>query len=137
MAIFNSNDSGHQSTKPDTNTTIITAGSTIKGEMNLSCNLYVDGEFDGVINSKKEVNIGKNGHVKGDIITKRLVVQGYIEGSINADRVEIKAQGRVNGTIESTELVIESKGVFEGNSIVKGSASTPKKTLEKPELNKA
>ena len=137
MAIFNSNDSGHQSAKPDTNTTIITAGSTIKGEMNLSCNLYVDGEFDGVINSKKEVNIGKNGYVKGDIITQRLVVQGHIEGSVNADRVEIKAQGRVNGTIESTELVIESKGVFEGNSIVKGGSPAPKKVQEKIELNKA
>ena len=105
--------------------------------MNLSCNLYVDGEFDGVINSKKEVNIGKNGHVKGDIITQRLVVQGHIEGSVNAERVEIKAQGRVNGTIESTELVIESKGVFEGNSIVKGGLPAPKKVQETIELNKA
>ena len=87
--------------------------------MNLSCNLYVDGEFEGSINSKKEVNIGKNGHIKGDVATKRLVVQGYIEGSVNAGRVEIKAAGRVNGSIEAGELVIEAKGIFEGNSIVK------------------
>ena len=83
MAIFNNSDEQHQKVKPDTNTTIITAGSVIKGEMNLTCNLYVDGEFEGTINSKKEVNIGKNGHVKGDIITKRLIVQGHMEGSIN------------------------------------------------------
>ena len=125
MAIFNNGDSPHQSTKPDTNTTIITAGSTIKGEMNLSCNLYVDGEFEGVIHSKKEVNIGKNGHIKGDVTTKRLVVQGYIEGSVNAGRVEIKAAGRVNGTIESSELIIEAKGIFEGNSVVKGVSPVP------------
>jgi len=87
--------------------------------MNLACNLYVDGEFEGVINSKKDVNIGKNGHIKGDVTTQRLVVQGYIEGTVNAHRVEIKAAGRVNGSIESTELVIEAKGIFEGNSIVK------------------
>lgn len=93
--------------------------------MNLSCNLYVDGEFEGKINSKKEVNIGKHGHIKGDVITKRLVVQGYIEGSINAQRVEIKAAGRVNGSIESAELVIEAKGVFEGNSIVKDASPAP------------
>ena len=137
MAIFNSNDSGNQNTKADSNTTIITAGSSIKGEMNLTCNLYVDGTFDGVINSQKEVNIGKNGHVKGDILTKRLVVQGHVEGTVNAERVEIKAHGRVNGTIESTELVIESKGIFEGNSIVKGSKSTPEALQEKSTLNKA
>ena len=135
MAIFNSNDTEPKSTKPDANTTIITAGSAIKGEMKLSCNLYVDGEFEGVINSSKEVNVGKNGHIKGDISTIRLVVQGFIEGSVNADRVEIKANGKVSGTIESTELVIESKGVFEGNSIVKNT-SVPK-TKEKAQINKS
>ena len=96
--------------------------------MNLSCNLYVDGEFEGIITSDKEVNIGKNGHVKGDVFTKRLVVQGFIEGKISATRVEIKAAGKVNGTIESEELVIEAKGLFEGNSIVKSSKVIAPKT---------
>ena len=93
--------------------------------MNLACNLYVDGDFEGTIHSEKEVNIGKHGHIKGDVNTKRLVVQGYIEGSVNASRVEIKAAGRVNGSIESSELIIEAKGVFEGNSIVKGAGPAP------------
>ncbi|QOY52552.1 polymer-forming cytoskeletal protein [Candidatus Sulfurimonas baltica] len=142
MAIFNNSDSTHKSTKPDTNTTIITAGSKIKGEMNLACDLYVDGEFEGVIHSNKEVNIGKNGHIKGDVSTKRLVVQGYIEGSIHAARVEIKANGRVNGSIESSELVIEAKGIFEGNSTVIDATKAPTilpadtivKNIEKEEI---
>ncbi len=103
--------------------------------MNLSCNLYVDGEFEGVIHSKKEVNIGKHGHVKGDVTTQRLVVQGYVEGTINANRVEIKAAGRVNGSIESGELIIEAKGIFEGSSIVKGASAAPipqKLEIKKP-----
>ncbi len=87
--------------------------------MKLSCNLYVDGEFEGSINSSSEINVGKHGHIKGDVSTKRLVVQGYIEGTVNADKVEIKSAGRVSGTIESVELIIESKGIFEGNSVVK------------------
>ena len=132
MAIFNNDDSTDKSVKPDSNTTIITTGSTIKGEMTLSCNLYVDGIFEGTINSKKDVNIGKNGQVKGEIITQRLVVQGFIDGNINAQRVEIKAAGKVNGTIESSELVIEAKGVFEGNSIVKNSDNpSPKVQIQK------
>ena len=101
--------------------------------MTLSCNLYVDGAFEGIINSKKDVNIGKNGHVKGEIVTQRLVVQGLIDGNVNAHRVEIKAAGKVNGTIESSELVIEAKGVFEGNSIVKNSDNpSPKPQIKKP-----
>ena len=73
------------------------------------------------------MNVGKNGHVKGDITTKRLVVQGFVEGSVHADKVEIKAAGHVNGEITSVELVIESKGIFEGNSIIKDSTPKPSK----------
>jgi cytoskeletal protein CcmA (bactofilin family) len=42
-----------------------------------------------------------------------------------AQRVEIKAAGRVNGTIKSAELVIEAKGIFEGSSIVKDATPAP------------
>ena len=81
--------------------------------------MYIDGELEGIVKSTKEVNIGKNGHVKGSITTDRLIVQGYVEGTIDAKTVEIKANGRVSGEITSSELIIESKGVFEGNSVVK------------------
>jgi cytoskeletal protein CcmA (bactofilin family) len=95
--------------------------------MSLTCNLYVDGELEGKIHSTKEVNIGKNGHINGDVTTQRLVVQGFVEGTLHAERVEIKANGHVKGTVEAAELVIEAKGIFEGNSIVKGAKSEPKK----------
>ena len=121
MAIFNNGDSAPEAIPTNSNTTIITAGAKLKGELDLSCNLYIDGELDGTIKSSKEVNIGKNGHVKGNINTDRLVVKGFVEGTVNANRVEIKAAGHVNGEITASELIIESKGVFEGNSIVKDS----------------
>lgn len=104
--------------------------------MNLTCNLYVDGEFEGTINSQKEVNIGKNGHIKGDVTTLRLVVQGCIDGTVCAERVEIKALGRVSGSIESSELVIEAKGIFEGNSVVKKNG-TNIESKDKPQITKA
>ncbi|HIP14366.1 MAG TPA: polymer-forming cytoskeletal family protein [Sulfurimonas autotrophica] len=124
MAIFNNGDITNQGGKTDANTTIITTGAKIKGEIELSCNLYIDGELEGLINSTTEVNIGKNGHVKGDITTKRLIVQGLVEGTVHADRVEIKAAGHVNGEITSAELIIEAKGVFEGSSIIKDATSS-------------
>jgi len=135
MAIFNNSDSSYQGSKTDSSTTIITTGATIKGEMSLTCNLYVDGEFEGSIKSQNEVNVGKHGHIKGDVSAKRLVVQGDVDGSVNAQKVEIKSAGRVSGTVESAELIIESKGIFEGNSIVKEIQALP--ATKKPELAKA
>jgi cytoskeletal protein CcmA (bactofilin family) len=130
MAIFNNGDSPSASCKTDSNTTIITAGAKIKGEIDLSCNLYIDGELEGSIHSTKEVNVGKSGHVSGNIQADRLIVQGFIEGGVEANRVEIKAGGRMSGEITSKELIIEAKGIFEGNSVVKDIAKEPAKTKE-------
>ena len=83
--------------------------------------MYIDGELEGEINSQKDVNIGQNAHVKGLIKAKRVIVQGYMEGTIASDRVEIKATGHVKGEITSSELIIEAKGIFEGVSILNNS----------------
>lgn len=85
----------------------------------MSCNLYIDGYFEGNINSEQEISIGKNGIIKGEITALRVIIQGLAEGSINATRVDIKPDGKVIGSVESEELVIEAKGIFEGNSRVK------------------
>jgi cytoskeletal protein CcmA (bactofilin family) len=87
--------------------------------MKLDCNLYIDGEFEGTINSNKLITIGKSGKVRGEIHTNHLVVQGTVEGSVEAERLEIMAVGKVLGSILSSELVIEAKGHFEGESKIK------------------
>lgn len=87
--------------------------------MTLDCNLYIDGEFEGTIKSKQLVTIGKSGKVRGEIHTQHIVVQGTVEGSIDSERLEIMAAGRVLGSILSSELVIEAKGYFEGESKIK------------------
>ncbi len=101
--------------------------------MNLECNLFVDGEFEGTINSQKEVTVGKNGKIKGELFAKHLVVQGEVMGNVSVDRVEIKPSGKISGTVESKELIIEPKGLFEGNSIIRTQdKSAPNKQKETP-----
>lgn len=87
--------------------------------MTLDCNLYIDGEFEGTIKSKQLVTVGKSGKVRGEIHTNHLVVQGKVEGAVEAERLEIMAAGSVLGSILSSELVIEAKGHFEGESKIK------------------
>ncbi len=99
--------------------------------MNLTCKLFVDGEFEGTINSKNSITVGKNGKIHGEINAKHLIVQGEVSGTISVDQVEIKPQGKISGTVESKELVIEPKGLFEGNSIIKD--ETKKTDEEEPQ----
>ncbi|WP_081757174.1 bactofilin family protein [Aliarcobacter lanthieri] len=141
MGIFSNSNQSHKNTRSDSSTTIITAGTEIRGDIKLSCNLYIDGYFEGNIVSEQEINIGKEGKIKGEIIALRVIVQGLAEGSINADRVDIKPDGKVTGSVISEEFVIEAKGIFEGNSLVKRSEentiknTTPKIKKEEKEKN--
>ena len=99
--------------------------------MELSCNLYVDGNFEGTINSDKEITVGSKGHIKGEIKAEHLVVQGLIEGSIEAERIEIKSSGTVSGSVLAAKFIIEQNGVFEGESRLKRDTDTTKLSAKK------
>lgn len=58
--------------------------------------------------------------IKGEVNAGHLIVQGVIEGNVDVGLIEIKETGHVSGVISSTEMIIEAKGVFEGESHIKG-----------------
>jgi cytoskeletal protein CcmA (bactofilin family) len=81
--------------------------------------------------------VGRNGKINGEVHAKKLIIQGEIEGSAEADRIEIHAEGRMSGKVTSSELVIEAQAVFEGESHFKtrpalegGSKKQVKKQVE-------
>jgi len=65
------------------------------------------------------VIIGTTGVVKGEIFADKLVISGLLEGNANCENIEILAGGKILGDITVSDLVIESKGVFEGTSRIK------------------
>ena len=115
MAIFDKSNQLDESRK----TTIISSGFSLKGDITTDCILHIDGNFEGTLNSSSFVSVEPNGIIKGDIIASKLTVSGLVEGSINADRVELLNNGSIKGKIISKELIIEATGTFEGESIVK------------------
>ena len=100
--------------------------------MNLECNLFVDGAFEGTIHSQKSVTVGKNGEITGEIYAQHLIVQGEVKGNVSVEVVEIKPLGKISGTVESVEFVIEPKGLFEGNSILKKSDTSADLASKEP-----
>jgi cytoskeletal protein CcmA (bactofilin family) len=117
MAIFNkSND------KPITNstgTTVIANNTKINGSIDIECNLHIDGEFEGKINSQNIVTIGKSGIVTGEIFANKVIVSGSFNGSIDSDNIEILPKGKLHGNVSTNEFVIERGGFFEGESKTK------------------
>ena len=127
MAIFNkSNDKK----KPSSNaTTVIAHGTKIEGELQIECNLHIDGQFNGTIKAKKNVTIGKTGIAKGDLFTKKLILSGNFIGNVDADTIYILKDGKLCGQVIKSELIIEKGGLFEGESKIK---DTLKLTNKKP-----
>ena len=70
--------------------------------------------------SDAEVSIGEQGSVEGEIEARRILVSGHFNGSIEAERLEIAAGGRVDGDVVVGELVIESGAQFNGSSKIRG-----------------
>lgn len=113
--------------------TIIAQGTKLKGEINTDCHLHIDGEFEGNIHSKNTVMVGKSGVVSGEIYAQKLIVSGKFNGTTESEIVEILPLGRIDGKIITSELVIERKGIFMGESKTKqGPVERVQKITSKP-----
>ncbi len=99
-----------------TDKTVIAKGTRIVGKLDLKALLLIDGEVEGEIASESEVSVGANGHFKGDLSARKVIVSGRLEGTVHCERLEILSQGTVSGTAEVREMTIEPGGRFFGES---------------------
>ena len=88
----------------------------VKGELSGSEDLYVDGQVDGSIVLKgNSLTVGPNGQVKASVDAKGVVVQGKIEGNIQAsERVELRKSAVVTGDISTQRISIEEGAFLQG-----------------------
>lgn len=75
--------------------------------------------------------------MQGDILADKLVVSGNFMGSCECNAVEIMPEGKIEGRVMSKELVIERRGIFVGESMIKDDAgSFETKKIENKESKK-
>ncbi|PHY89583.1 bactofilin family protein [Campylobacter vulpis] len=117
MAIFNKG--SVSPANPSSETTVISSGAKIEGKFYFASMLHVDGELNGIIHSESIVVIGKNGNLKGELKSDKIVVNGVFEGELEANSLEILAGGFVSGNIVIKEISIESGGRFNSSSKIK------------------
>jgi cytoskeletal protein CcmA (bactofilin family) len=96
----------------------------IKGELSGSEDLYVDGRVEGSISLKgNSLTVGPNGQVKASIESKAIVVQGKLEGNVQAsDRVELRKSAVVTGDISTQRISIEEGAYLKGKVDIQGKA---------------
>jgi len=75
----------------------------IKGELNGSEDLTIEGAVEGTIQLRDHVlTIGPNGRIKAQVFAKSVIVLGEVNGNVTAsDKVDIRDNGSVDGDIVS------------------------------------
>ncbi len=90
--------------------------SFFEGRLTLEGVFRLDGKVQGEIFHKGTLIMSETAVVKGKIEVSALILNGTIEGEVNAkERVEIHSRGRLFGTIATPVLVVQDGGIFEGN----------------------
>ena len=89
----------------------------IKGELNGSEDLTIEGHVEGKIELKDHVlTIGPNGKIKATVFAKSVIVLGEVNGNVTAsEKVDIRDNGSVDGDITSPRVAIAEGAHFRGS----------------------
>jgi cytoskeletal protein CcmA (bactofilin family) len=99
----------------------------IKGELNGSEDLTVEGHVEGKIELRDHVlTIGPNGKIKAQVFAKAVIVLGEVNGNVTAsEKVDIRDGGSVDGDIVSPRVAIAEGAHFRGSVDMQRKAGQP------------
>ena len=115
----------------------------IKGELSGSEDLYVDGTVEGNIELPgSNLVVGPNGRVRAGIRARGVIIEGKVDGDIEAsERVELRKSAVLMGSIVTQRVSIEDGAFFKGGVDVKrqtaaAAAAQPTTAQQRPEIKR-
>ena len=122
MAIFGREGNGTAETRiagqtnREPSLSIIASGMTIVGDIDTDGVVKVEGRVEGGIRAARQVLIGRQGEVRGDINTREAVIGGTVYGTINAtERLEVQATSLIVGDINTRVIAVVEGGKINGS----------------------
>ena len=110
--------------RPDT--TVITRGTSVSGEMYGTGNVLVEGALTGGIRVGGTVTVAGSGLVRGPIEAENVLVAGSVTGDITARAaVRLEMTGSITGSVTMRSFTIEDGGHFDGRSHMTAPGAEP------------
>lgn len=98
-----------------TGASIISAATTMNGDLTSSGDIRIDGTLKGNIQCTAKVVIGANGVVEGDITGQQADIMGTVKGTIKVtELLQLKGGSTVTGNLYAAKLQIEPSANFNG-----------------------
>ena len=106
----------------------------IKGELNGSEDLTIEGHVEGKIELREHVlTIGPNGKIKAELFAKSIVVLGEVVGNVTAtEKVDIRENGSVEGDITAPRVAIAEGAHFRGSVDMQNKGVKPAQAQPRP-----
>jgi cytoskeletal protein CcmA (bactofilin family) len=116
--------------------TLISAGTTLNGDVASENDLRIDGTVKGNVICSAKVIIGTSGLIEGNVTGIQADVSGKVLGNIEVkELLQLREESNVEGNIMAGKLQIEPTAIFNGRCQMLVPAAKPKKEneLKKPE----
>ena len=99
--------------------TIIGEGTEIRGTIQATGVIRIDGTLEGSIVHQGDLIIGPKGRVTADIRSRGLAVAGEVRGNVETDdKLELLPGARLYGDIKCGHLVVHEGAMFHGRSLM-------------------
>jgi cytoskeletal protein CcmA (bactofilin family) len=100
---------------------LIDRGCSFEGKLMFDGSVQVNGDFRGQILSDGTLIVGPEAKIQAEIQIDTIIVEGSIEGTIEAkQRVELRRGANVVGDLITPALVVEDGAMFQGRSQMLG-----------------
>ncbi|MCW3118795.1 MAG: hypothetical protein JWM28_2877 [Chitinophagaceae bacterium] len=95
--------------------TLISTGTTLKGDIISNSDLRIDGTVVGNIRGNAKIIIGSSGVVEGDIEGNQADITGKVTGNLKIkDLLQLRGECNVTGNVNAGKLQIEPTATFNG-----------------------
>ena len=95
---------------------LIDRGCSVEGKLTFDGTVQINGDFQGDITSDGTLVIGAEAQVRGNIKVDTVIVEGNLNGLVEAKgKVELRRGSRLIADIHTPTIVIEDGAVFHGN----------------------
>lgn len=137
----NSTDMAKTTETDHTSINLIGTGTIIKGEVNSSGDIRIDGTLTGHVKCKGKIVVGNTGVLEGEIFCQNADFSGKIKGKVEVtELLTLKSTARFYGDIITNKLAIEPGASFTGTCTMEKSAGQVNQTpelIKTPEKNLA
>lgn len=97
---------------------IVGPGMTITGDCEAEGTLRIEGTIEGTVRAGKAVVVGREGEVRGDILTQDAVIGGRVTGTVVAEsRLELQSTCIMEGEVRARRIKLEEGGKLNGKVI--------------------